>query len=234
MSKKLVLVDSDPPEDFEVLALDMQTQRMCGLTEYTGYETVLDIPHNYVQYCLTDVGLIHMSLAEIYSRKMTRAGDILTLKAIIPALLVTMDPKVAAPLVDSMQRKTDEELNFEPFTAAGEHRQILRQGWGYYDPVSGTRAVWVSATQECGDPSWVPGGAGYSNWRIIPLLKDDGLPVWAMGVYTKAGSIWHYQDSTFVSLVDQEPSVFEPGSAASVWEEVEVETAPPERPEEIT
>jgi hypothetical protein len=116
-----------------------------------------------------------------------------------------------------MAARSNSELGFERFVAAPERIQTLRAGWGYYDQASGARGVWAANTQDCGDPGWTPGGEGYANWRMVPLTGEGGLPVWAKGVYAGAGETWLHGGARWRSLVTQEPSVWEPGDAPTVW-----------------
>ena len=219
--KKLIITSENPPEDFQLLAQNMRTLEVCGYTNETGYKEVTDIPYGYHQKCLPgEYGDKHMSLNEIKTARMTMDGDILLLQALITAMIPDIDPVVAKPFISSMSRKTSGDLNFEPFTATQTASQILRKGLGYFDPLTGARGVWVGETQECGDPAWAPGGIAYVNWRIIPLISADGTPLWAMGVYVYAGSVWEYDSVRYRSLRDQEQSVLTTDSVPDLWEKL--------------
>ena len=98
--------------------------------------------------------------------------------------------------------------------------KFLRKGSGYFDPLTGARGVWLGETQVCGDPAWTPGGLAYVNWRIIPLLSEDGTPIWAIGVYAHTGSVWEYDCVRHRSLIDQEQSVLTPDSVSELWEKL--------------
>lgn len=220
MSKNLVrgINMLDAPDDFKLIAQDIRSGELCGYTEEDGYTEVKEIPWGFHQRCLpAEWGDKWMSVKEILAARMSIDGTILALNPVMAAVISTADPLVATPIVDIMSVRSSGDLNFEPFTATVSKHQTLRKGWGYYDSDTGVRGVWVKDTAECGDPAWKPGGAGYANWRIIPQLSDDGIPIWVMGIYAAKGSIWTHDNVVYTSMVNQEPSVWEPGAAPTVW-----------------